>query len=115
MVHGLNPSEAWDLIVPAEDKAERAKILKYHTLCEATTLDLVHIGMNTFGSFGTQGQVFLGKLFTRYVKRCASEGEQRYPGQLQNQCWERVSVALHKAIAQQLCGAFALLGPADEY
>ena len=97
------------------EKAERAKILKYHALCEAANVDFVSIGMKTFGPFCFQGQLFLGKLFTKYVKRCASEGEQRYPGQLQKECWERVSVALHNTVAQQLCRVFALLGSADNF
>ena len=49
VVHGLNQSEAWDLVTPAEEKAEKAKLLKYHTLCEAANLDFVPLGMNTFG------------------------------------------------------------------
>ena len=51
VANGLDQSEAWDLIAPAEEKAERAKIQKYHTLCEAANLDFVPLGMNTFGSF----------------------------------------------------------------
>ena len=51
VVHGLNQSEAWDLITPAVEKAERANIIKYHALCEAANLDFVPLGMNTFGFF----------------------------------------------------------------
>ena len=44
VVHGLNQSEAWDLITPAVEKAERAKILMYHALCKAANVDFVPLG-----------------------------------------------------------------------
>jgi hypothetical protein len=110
VVHGLNQSEVWDLKSPAVEKAEAAKVLKYQVLCETGNLDFVPLGLDTFGAIGTQGQQFLGKLFSKYAKRFATEGEQRFPGQFQRECWERVSVALRKAVAQQLCGVFAVLG-----
>ena len=74
---------------------------------------LCPLGMNTFGAFGSQAQLFLGTLFTKYVKRCASEEGQRYTGQLHKECWVRWSMTMHKAVAQHLCGAFALLGATD--
>ena len=58
--------------------------------------------MDTFGAYGSQGRAALTKLFSRYAKRPASEGLEGFPGQLQSECWQRVSVALHKGIGAQL-------------
>ena len=44
VVHGLNQSEAWDLITPAVEKAERAKILKYHAHARPQTWTLSPLG-----------------------------------------------------------------------
>ena len=66
--------------------------------------------MSTFGAFGPQGRTFLAKLFGRYAKRFGREQEERFLGRFQHQCWERLSVALHKAIGQQLSGVYTQLG-----
>jgi hypothetical protein len=110
VVHSLNQSGLWDLKYPAVEKAEAAKVAKYQALCEAANLDFIPLGLETFGSIGTHGRCFLEKLFGKYAKRFATEGEQRFPGQLQKECWERVAVALQKAVAEQLCSVFTVLG-----
>ena len=64
--------------------------------------------MDSIGAYGSLGRGALAKLFSRYAKRLSTEGLERFPGQLQGECWQRVSVALHKGIGAQV--SFALLG-----
>ena len=59
------------------------------------------VGMDLFGGYGPRAAEFLKTLFSRYARHSARATELLNPGQLQ-ECWERVSVALHKAVGRQL-------------
>ena len=52
--------------------------------------------------YGGRGAEFLRSLFSRYARQSARATELLVPGQLQRECWERLSVGLHKALARQL-------------
>ena len=60
------------------------------------------MGMDLFDGYGPRGLAFLKTLFSWYARRSARASELLLPGQLQRECWERVSVALHKALGRQL-------------
>ena len=108
--HPLTASGQWDPRKCQLADAEAEKNHKYIVLCTSAGLDFIPLGMSTFGAFGPQGRTFLAKLFGRYAKRFGREQEERFLGQFQHQCWERLSVALHKAIGQQLSGVYTQLG-----
>ena len=83
------------------------------SLCATASLSFIPLGVDTFGAFGPHGRA-LAKMFNRYANRLSSEGSERFPGLLQAECWQRVSVALHKDLGAQL--SFALLGgPASPF
>ena len=73
-------------------------------LCAAANLAFIPLGVDTFGASRSHGRAALANLF----KRLATEGLERFPGQLQAECWQRFSIALHKGIGAQL--SFALHG-----
>ena len=108
--HPLAASGQWDPRKSQLADAEEEKNRKYLAVCNDEGLDFTPVGMSTFGAFGSQGRSFLSKLFNRYAKRFGREQEERFLGQFQLQCWERLSVALHKAIALQLTSVFTQLG-----
>jgi hypothetical protein len=108
--HPLAASGKWDPNVCQLSEAEAAKNRKYLSLCNAAGLDFTPLGMSPFGAFGPQGNSFLRRLFGRYAKRFGRQQEERFLGQFQQQCWERISVALHKAVGQQLSAVYTLLG-----
>ena len=66
--------------------------------------------MSAFGAFGSEGRGFFSTLFNRWAKRFGREQEMRFLGQIQLQRCERLSVALHKAMALRLISVFAQLG-----
>ena len=70
------------------------------------------MGVDTFGAFGEEGKKFLRALFKRYSRRLANDDEVSFPGQYQGECWQRLSVALRKAVAKQLSGSYSQLGGA---
>ena len=104
--HNLLPTAQWDLNQSAVAQAEEAKLTKYKDTCNAASVTFIPVGVDTFGATGPHAASFLGKLFTRYAKR-AGRAEERYRGQHHRQ---RLSVALHKAKAEQLCAVFTVLG-----
>ena len=90
-------SGQWDPHASQLAAAEAEKNQKYLALCTAAGLDFIPLGMSTFGAFGPQGTAFLERLFRRSAKRFVRELEERFKGQFQHH-WERVSVALQKAV-----------------
>ena len=102
VTHPLNHSQQWNGTLPAVEKAEQEKVTESAALCASANLAFIPLGVDTFGAYGSQGRAALTKLFSRYAKRLASEGLEGFPGQLQSECWQRVSVALHKGIGAQL-------------
>ena len=108
--HPLAASGQWDPRKSQLADAEEEKNRKYLAVCNDEGMDFTPAGISTFGAFGSQGRSFLSKLFNRYAKRFGREQEERFLGQFQLQCWERLSVALHKAIALQLTSVFTQLG-----
>ena len=110
VVHCLNPSYPWDWRKPAVEKAELAKHEHSDRVCAAAGLSFLPVGADTFGAYGGEGRRFLGQLFSRYAKRLTHDDEVTFPGHLQHECWQRVSVALHKAVAKQLCSAYDQMG-----
>ena len=108
----LNPSRPWDPNLAAVDKAEAAKHLKSDAPRTAAGLDFIPVGADTFGAYGHEGEQFLGQLFSRYAKRHSSDRVTSYTGQLQQECWQRVAVALRNAVAQQLSSAYSQTGGA---
>ena len=110
VVHCLNPSYPWDWRKPAVDKAEIAKHEHSDQVCAAAGVAFLPVGVDTFGALGAEGRRFLGQLFLRYAKRLTHDDEVTFSGHLQHECWQRVSVALHKAIAKQLCSSYRLMG-----
>ena len=102
VTHPLNHSQQWNGTLPAVEKAEQEKVTESAALCASANLAFIPLGVDTFGVYGSQGRAALTKLFSRYAKRLASEGLEGFPGQLQSECWQRVSVALHKGIGAQL-------------
>ena len=101
IVHCLIPSHPWDPRHSALEKAEAAKHVKSDEPCAEAGLDFIP----TFGACGPEGERFLSQLFSRYTRRFAVDNEFGFPGQPQQECWQRVAVALRKAVARQLCGA----------
>ena len=74
----------------------------YSADCEKAGSQFSPVGMDLFGGYGSRGAEFLRTLFSRYARHSARATELLVPGQLQRKCWERLSVALHKALARQL-------------
>ena len=112
IVHSLNPSHLWDPHKSAMDKAEAAKHAKSDEPCAQADLGFVPVAADTFGAYGLEGERFLGQLFSRFAKRFGNDGEASVPGKLQNECWQRVAVALRRAVAKQLGGAYTQAGGA---
>ena len=106
----LATSGQWDPTKSQLMDAEAEKNRKSLALCNAAGVDFVPIGMSTFGAFGPQGCAFLSKLFGRYAKRFGRDQEERFLGQFKLQCWERLSVSLHKAVGHQLRAVYTQLG-----
>ena len=92
------------------DKAETSKHSKYNMLCVAAGIDLIPVGVDTFGAFGKEGKKFLRALFKRYSKRLVNDDEVSFPDQ--GECWQRLSVALRKDVAKQLSDASSQMGGA---
>ena len=88
------------------DLAEVAKVTKYSDQCETANVLFQPIGFDLFGGCGNLGNAFLSKLFTRYAAHHTADLELREADHPQRECWTRVSVAPHKAQAQQLCVDF---------
>ena len=103
--HPLAASIPWDLRKNQLVDAEAKKNQKSVTLCNEAGIVFTSLGISTFGAFGPQGLDLLGRLFSRYAGR---EQEERFLGQLRQQCWERLSV--HKGIGEQLSVALTRLG-----
>ena len=109
VTHPLNHSQQWNESQPAVDRNRKRWLNLLHFVPPPTSpsyrwgsTPLVH------------GPTALAKLFNCYAKRLSSEGSERFPGLLQAECWQRVSVALHKGLGAQL--SFALLGgPASPF
>ena len=108
--HPLAASCHWDPHKCFLAEAEAEKNRKYLTLCNQAGMDFAPVGLSTFGAVGPQGRCLLKKLFGRYAIRFGREQEERFPGQFQKQCWERLSVSLFKALGQQLTGVYTQLG-----
>ena len=94
----------------AVDKAEAGKHDKYDAICAAAGLQFIPIGADTFGAYGLEAQQFLSQLFQRYAKRSTQDDGVSFAGKLQCECWQRLSVALRKAVAKQLGQVFVELG-----
>ena len=88
------------------------KRTKYDRLCAAAGIDLAPVGVDTFGAYGVEAKKFLRALFRRHSKRLANDEEVSFPGQHQAECWQRVSVALRKAVAKQLSDVYSQMGGA---
>ena len=110
VIHSVLPSRPWEPHKLAVDQAEATKTAKYQECCTTAGVHFFPLGMDAFGAFGTQGSDLLGKLFHKYAGRVAVGDEQRFPGQFQRECWQRVSVALRRGVAAQLCRALTQLG-----
>ena len=67
---------------------------------------------DTFGAYGLEGERFLGQLFSRFARRFSNDSETSFPGKPQHDCWQRVAVALRKAVALQLGSAYSQSGGA---
>ena len=104
VVHSLNASQDWcsPSTLEAVEAAEDAKVLHYEAACEKAGMTFYPVGMDVFGGYGSRGLSFLKLLFQRYARHSARASELLGPGQLQRECWERVSVALHLAVGRQL-------------
>ena len=87
IVHSLNPSYPWDSSLPAAGKAEAGATF-------------IAAGSGNFGALGNEAKTFLGQLFKRYATRSTHDAEVSFPGKLQRECWQRVSVALHKCLGK---------------
>ena len=112
VIHSLNPSHPWDPSRPAVDQAEAAKHAKSDAPFAAADMVFIPVAEDTFGAYGQEGQRFLAQLFSRYAKRHGLDLELSCPGRLQAECWQRVAVALRKAVAAQLSGCFLQAGGA---
>ena len=77
-------------------------MLHYEASCEKAGMTFSPVGMDVFGGYGSRGLSFLKTLFERYARHSARASELLGPGQLQRECWERISVALHLAVGRQL-------------
>ena len=110
VIRSLNPSHKWDPSNPAVDKAEAEKHKESDAICEAAGVDFIPVGADTFGALGKDAQDFMCHLFKRYARRTTHDEEVSFPGQLQRECWQRLSVALQKAVATQLCQIFIQMG-----
>ena len=108
--HPLPASGQWDPCKIQLEGTEEEKSRKYLAVCNDEGLDFTPVGLSTFVVMGSQGRTFLSKLCSRYAKRFGREQEERFRGQFQLQCWERISVALQKAVAQLLPAVFTQLG-----
>ena len=82
--------------------AEDLKIRNYAEICKASNLLFEPVGIDIYGGCGIHGKAFLTKLIDRYSAAKSSGPESIPSGQLKTECWERVSVAIYKAIASQL-------------
>ena len=92
------------------EKAEATKHNKYDALCLAGVLDFLPVAPDTFGVYGKGGEHFMAQLFSRYAKRFSGDSESSLPGQPQRECWQRVAVALRRAVARQLSSAHSQAG-----
>jgi hypothetical protein len=104
VIHSLNVSQDWRSAsaLAVVEAAEEAKVQHYEASCERAGMQFHPVGMDLFGGFGPRASEFLKTLFSRYARHSARATELLNPGQLQKECWERVSVALHKAVGRQL-------------
>ena len=102
----------WDPHHSAADKAEAAKHAKSDMLCAQADLEFIPVAADTFGAFGLEGERFLAQLFSCFARRFANDSETSFPGKLQHDCWQRVAVALRKAVAVQLGSAYSQCGGA---
>ena len=100
VTHPLNHSQ-WNGTQPAVDPAEQEKLIESTALCAGANLAFIPLGVDTFGASGSHGRAALANLFSRYAKRLPTKGLERFRGQLQAQCWQRFSIALHKGIDAQ--------------
>ena len=91
--------------IPTVEQAELDKAAESTDLCARAGVLFIPAGVDTFGAYGTQARLFLGKLFQHYAKRMSCEGFDRFPGQHQSECWQRVSIALRKGVGAQLSSA----------
>ena len=112
IIHSLNPCHPWDPHHSAADKAEAAKHAKSDMLCAQADLEFIPVAADTFGAFGLEGERFLAQLFSCFARRFANDSETSFPGKLQHDCWQRVAVALRKAVAVQLGSAYSQCGGA---
>jgi hypothetical protein len=115
IIHSLNPSHPWDPKHSAMEKAEAAKHVKSDEPCAQANLGFVPVAADTFGAYGLEGERFLAQLFSRFARRFGNDGETSVPGKLQSECWQRVAVALRRAVAKQLGGAYSQSGGAWVY
>ena len=75
--------------------------------CVEANIAFVPVATDTFGAYDREGERFMGQLFSRYAKQRSCSCEAGCPGQFQQECWQRVAVALRKAKARQLSSAYS--------
>jgi len=102
LVHPLNPGSAWSTSNKATTDAEGVKVQKYGNLCQRAGLLFTPAGLDTFGAPGPAAMEFLKELFNLYAQHHAIEELQTARSCAINECWERTSMAVAKAVAFQL-------------
>jgi hypothetical protein len=102
IVHALVPSTAWHRGLSYVDHAEGEKVAESEELCKQAGILFAPVGMDTFGSYGTQGADILSRMFKHYADAQGVDPNSSEGSLCISQCWERVSVAVHKSIAVQL-------------
>jgi hypothetical protein len=96
------PPYLWRRGLPHVDDAETAKLVESQQMCATAGLLFAPIGIDTFGAPGKHASAVLSQLFRRYADAQGGDPKSYEGGALIGQCWERVSIALHKALASQL-------------
>ena len=102
LVHPLNASSLWSADNDAVSRAEQVKVLKYSDLCDRAHLLFSPAGLDTFGGPGPMALDFLKTLFNTYAQHQSTDESQQARSVLIAGCWERLTMAVAKAVAFQL-------------
>ena len=102
LVHPLIASSLWSTDNNAVAKAEQDKVLKYSDLCDRAHLLFNPAGLDTIGGPGPMALGFLKTLFNTYAQHQSTEESQQARSVLIAGCWERLTMAVAKAVAFQL-------------